>query len=757
MKNNWGNNFFRKYLFIGAFITLFFAVDGQPVDSLAIDEFRNLSLKDLMDVEVKIGTLTPSKLADIPVSLTRISSEEIQNSPVRSIFDLIEIYVPGAVYTEDERCPQIEIRGVSGALNNSYLLLLDGCNINMKTGIGAIFELLSRDLNDIDHIDIISGPGSVIYGMGATGGIISIVTKGQNNDSQTIKVGIQSNFNYRYQSAYAQLNFGGTKINGSFYASASHSDGQKNCHFYGMSDKGETNFMTGNNALKYVDLYGDYDNKPQIKVRLNLNLFQNLKYQFRYSDFSRRYLETDTSRFDHALGQTSELINNVLEWQLFEKDGLSLNTKIGYQSQNHKIATYQFEKPFENYIPGISESRNLYSENNLFAESILNFEIYKKVKMGVGFNYTYFFLSPSWGNSRSNFIFSLPGRMQYAIYDSSAISNLSSVDSFIVLSNTISSNQFSVFSEAQVNFNPYLNLLISGRLDKMEISKYAFSPRIALFSTYKSNTFKLIGQRALRFPTFQELYVQHLQKGEPVEPEITNSLEFIYNRQLFPCFDVAASVYVNSLNYISLTPEGIYDVTGRMKTTGADLRGKYRGDKFDFEVNYSYIKQLDLVLFNSIDSVGKGNLPPMGSNPMYNFPCHSLKFVGKYVFSPYWSFQANGRLSWGYGQKNYLDSFVKFTPAFNTEEQKNSVADYAEKIRSYGYGKTSFTSNITLNFMLPYFYKSTLSVFFSNIFKVNNIRYITQSRIVEQIRSNPFEFGLIEEPLWVGINFSMAF
>lgn len=745
-----------KFILISVFTILFISVKSQVVDSLAIDEFRNLSLEDLMDEEVKIGTLTPSKLADIPVSLTRITSKEIENSPIRSIFDLIEIYVPGAIYTENERSPQIEIRGVSGALNNSYLLLLDGCSINMKTGIGAIFELLSRDLNDIDHIDIISGSGSVIYGMGATGGIISIITKGQNNESQTVKVGVQSNIKYRYQSAYAHLNFNGKEINGSLYASLSHSDGQKDSHFYRMSERGEIDFMGRTDGSKYVNLFGDSNYKPQLKVRLNLNLYKNFNYLFSYSDFTRRYLETDTSKYEHNPGQTSSLLNNIFEWKLLEKEDLSFNTKIGYQSQNHKIDNYRIKGAFNSSGLTIAENQDIYSENDLFIESVLNYDFHKKIKLGIGFNYTYFFLKPSWGGARSDFAFHLPGREEYAIYDSTAISKLT-VDTFIVLSNDISSRQFSVFSESQLNFSPYLNFLLSCRLDKMEISTYAFSPRVAILSTVNSNTFKLIGQRAVRFPTFQELYLQYLHKGEPVKPEVTNSLEFIYNRKFSKRFNLSASVYYNSLNYISLTRDGIYDVVGQSNTTGTDIRGKYSGDKFDFEINYSFIKQLSLELFNQADSAGIDKPLPLGANPMSDFPTHSLKLIGKYVFSPYLSIQADGRVSWGYGQKNNMESFVKFYSNFKNEDQKERIIEYADRIKSYGYGSASFTSNIAINCMLPYFYKSTLSVFISNVLNKNYIRYIAQSRIFNEGRTDPFEFELVREPMWVGINFSMAF
>ena len=49
--------------------------------------------------------------------------------------------------------------------------------MNMKCSNGPIFEIHNKDLSDIERIEIVSRPGSVIYGPGAVAGIINITTK----------------------------------------------------------------------------------------------------------------------------------------------------------------------------------------------------------------------------------------------------------------------------------------------------------------------------------------------------------------------------------------------------------------------------------------------------------------------------------------------------------------------------------------------------------------------------------------------------
>lgn len=59
-------------------------------------EQRELSLDELMTLDVELASLTGTHQDKVPVSWAIITREEIERTPARHILDLMEVYVPGA-------------------------------------------------------------------------------------------------------------------------------------------------------------------------------------------------------------------------------------------------------------------------------------------------------------------------------------------------------------------------------------------------------------------------------------------------------------------------------------------------------------------------------------------------------------------------------------------------------------------------------------------------------------------------------------
>ncbi|RMH68881.1 MAG: hypothetical protein D6675_14565 [Gemmatimonadetes bacterium] len=113
-----------------------------------------------------------------PVSVTAITSKQIELSGARTVSELLTIFVPGFFLVEDSDDLISAFRGLSPDNNSKVLFQVNGHTINTEWFWGPPDALLnSLDMSYIDRIEVIRGPGSVTLGQGALLGVINIVTK----------------------------------------------------------------------------------------------------------------------------------------------------------------------------------------------------------------------------------------------------------------------------------------------------------------------------------------------------------------------------------------------------------------------------------------------------------------------------------------------------------------------------------------------------------------------------------------------------
>ncbi len=153
-----------------------------------VKEIFKLSLEELWNAEIDTGTLTGMEYSKVPAAVTKITQEQIELSGSRSITELLDIYVPNIqVMKHSFARSHIGIRGIIGDTENKYLLLVNGRVMNALTYAEVGSERDLSMLGDIHHIDIVRGPGSVVYGPGAVAGVINIVT----HESRTFDIEMQ--------------------------------------------------------------------------------------------------------------------------------------------------------------------------------------------------------------------------------------------------------------------------------------------------------------------------------------------------------------------------------------------------------------------------------------------------------------------------------------------------------------------------------------------------------------------------------------
>lgn len=138
-----------------------------------------------MDPIVVTGTRVAVVRSEIPQAVTVVSREQIEESGESNVLPILSARVPGLFVTErgvtgfgvaGGAAGGIRIRGVGGSPNTEVLVLIDGHPQFM-----GIFGHPLPDAyvaSEVERVEVIRGPASALYGTGAMGGIINLITRG---------------------------------------------------------------------------------------------------------------------------------------------------------------------------------------------------------------------------------------------------------------------------------------------------------------------------------------------------------------------------------------------------------------------------------------------------------------------------------------------------------------------------------------------------------------------------------------------------
>src|ERR1700704_746826 len=143
----------------------------------ATEDFTNLSLEELMKVEVTTASKTPQTLMHTAAAAFVITQEDIRRSGATKIPELLRM-VPGIEVAQvNAHTWAITARGFNGVYANKLLVLIDGRSVYTPLFSGVQWDLQDTMLEDIERIEVIRGPGGTLWGANAFNGVINIITK----------------------------------------------------------------------------------------------------------------------------------------------------------------------------------------------------------------------------------------------------------------------------------------------------------------------------------------------------------------------------------------------------------------------------------------------------------------------------------------------------------------------------------------------------------------------------------------------------
>ncbi|TAL61291.1 MAG: TonB-dependent receptor [Bacteroidetes bacterium] len=172
---------------------------------------------------------TEQKLEDVGRSVSVISAGDIKNSGANSLSELLNmtegIYITGS----GQNFGSNQSMFMRGANSNQSVIMIDGITISDPSTPTNALDLSELSLSEIDHVEIVRGSHSTLYGSSAIGGVINIITNKKKKEGlninatgttgsfgkETSLIGENIGMNYTFKNGlYTNMNFNNITVNG---------------------------------------------------------------------------------------------------------------------------------------------------------------------------------------------------------------------------------------------------------------------------------------------------------------------------------------------------------------------------------------------------------------------------------------------------------------------------------------------------------------------------------------------------------------
>ncbi len=550
------------------------------------EQLLELTLEDLISLKVSVSSVKEETIFDTPSTVTVIDRQTIENYNYASIEEALDTVAGFDVYQTiiDRNVPTAR-----GILQNFYankiLLLID----NVPTwqpiyGEGALERI---NINDVEKIEVLKGPASVLYGSNAYTGVVNIVLKKNKDNSistygrlgsqDLLAAGISINHNFDDLAVFASIN-----------AETQESDSYQVSSATGHDFNGELLFD-----------YTNFSQKNNINLGASYNAhsvyFNQYNYKHSFLGIHPSYVGGGGENVDN----TGTLVNYKYQGSLTENTQVIANFTYDYFKRDFPVS-YDYSSIIS--LAGsryVSEVKFNYQQDNFNIEYGVNGEIRQSDGHKVLDGHT--------GELKRN--------------------NLTGDDDVL---------EWSSFARVRVDVDN-LSLLVGGRYTDNQNFGSNFSARFSgVYTVQENQSIKMIIGQSFRVPTMFELYFDHptVIGNTELLPETSTSYELAY---LYG----GKKVFLQVLGYYGIYKDLIqrqvsgtdsqaqYQNANDFKGYGTEMELRYEFDKsLNTYLNYNYVKGVDEELDNNYKFVPDHTVS-FGLNKHFSF--FSLSTKGKYI------------------------------------------------------------------------------------------------------------------------------
>ncbi len=150
---------------------------------------QDLKTQDVFEESVTTASKGAQSPLDAPNSTSIITSQDVRLNGKAEIAELFRGLAGVDLMETTGSQTELSMRGFNQRLSNKVLVLVDGRSVYVDLLGATLWQSLSISADDIDHIEVVRGPGSALYGADAFNGVINIITKAPGEGKNGVDVG----------------------------------------------------------------------------------------------------------------------------------------------------------------------------------------------------------------------------------------------------------------------------------------------------------------------------------------------------------------------------------------------------------------------------------------------------------------------------------------------------------------------------------------------------------------------------------------
>ena len=152
------------------------ALDASAADP-TLDQLAGFSLEQLSSLQVTSVLGRAERLSEAAASIYVITADEIRRSGAQRLPEALRLAPNLSVAQVTSAQYAISARGFNNTVGNKLLVLVDGRTIYTPMFSGVFWDQQHVMLEDVERIEVISGPGTTLWGANAVNGVINVITK----------------------------------------------------------------------------------------------------------------------------------------------------------------------------------------------------------------------------------------------------------------------------------------------------------------------------------------------------------------------------------------------------------------------------------------------------------------------------------------------------------------------------------------------------------------------------------------------------